>query len=117
MQCHDAQTDRNVLIMEADDELNTQPPIVLINDVEKRIDQGLRKIVVACSNVAFLYTPGIIALVSFHVRLKKRGGHLVVCSVNKRLAELFATVRPDHLLDIQCDLAEALAAMQRYHVN
>ena len=105
-------TDQDILIIEADDELNRDPPAPLIEDVEQQVARSLRKIVVDCSNVDYLHTPGIGTLVGLHVRLRKSGGHVAVCSVRERIMELFQVVRLDQLLDIQPDVESACAALR-----
>jgi anti-anti-sigma factor len=100
------------LIFEADDELNSDSAASLIEGVQQQITRGLRKVVVDCSKVGYLHTPGIANLVSLHVRLRKSKGHLAVCSVSERILGLFHVVRLDQLLDIQPNVESACAAVR-----
>ena len=105
-------TDQDILVIEADDELNSDPPAPLIEDVEQQVARNLRKVVIDCSNVDYLHTPGIGTLVGLHVRLRKSGGHVAVCSVRERIMGLFQVIRLDQLLDIQPDVESARTALR-----
>ena len=105
-------TDQDILIIEADDEINSDSAAPLFEDVEQQIARGLRKVVVDCSSVDYLRTPGIGRLVGLHVRLRKSGGHLAMCSVKERIMRLFHVTRLDQLLDIQPNIDAARAAVR-----
>ncbi len=105
-------TDQDVLMIEADDEINSDSAAPLIENVGQQITRSLRKVVVDCSNVDYLHTPGIANLVSLHMRLRKSKGHMAVCSVSAAIMDLFHVARLDQLLDIQPNVESACAAVR-----
>jgi anti-anti-sigma factor len=106
-------TQDDVLVIEADEELDLDEASPLLTQLERKTGRDLKMVVVDCSRVTFLHTPGISRLVDLHVRLTKRGGHLVICSLTQRIVDILKIVGLDRLLDVRHDLDSARAAMRK----
>jgi anti-sigma B factor antagonist len=102
---------RDLLVVHADPAINTMAHGQLLEDVQKLVQEGLRKIVVDCSALDYMGTPGICALVQVHHWIKTRGGEMIVCGLHPMIADVFHITRLDRLFEVSANLGEALAVM------
>jgi len=102
----------DILVIEAGDDLDIDEASPLLVQLERQAGRNLKMVVVDCSHVDFLHTPGISRLVDLHVRLTKRGGRLVICSLKQRIIDILEVLRLDRLLDVRDDLDSTLAMLR-----
>ena len=66
--------DSEVLVIKADGGLNARTAEGFVEDLEKLVDAGLRKIIVDCSELDYISSFGLGVLIRLHGRLARRGG-------------------------------------------
>ena len=76
---------------------------ILADEFRKQIDECLKNnehnILVDLSNISFMDSAGLGALLSAYKRLKEIGGKLIVCSINKQIKIIFELVGIDRVLN------------------
>jgi len=84
------------------------------DELEKLIDQfdteGVRYLIVNLTDVAMMNSLAIGRLVSGHVRFKKRGATMCLCSLDKRIQNIFVITKLSLEFHVHPDEAQAIAA-------
>jgi len=105
-----ASQDNDVLIIEAAGGTTEASGNAFIGEVFGKINDGVRKIVVDCSQVDLLASFELGLLVQVHTRAKLKKGEVKFCAVKPIVREVFEITAMDKIFDIQPDLDSALAA-------
>lgn len=78
---------------------------------ELRQNPAISSLIVDCTNVPFFGSIGISFLLKAHMRVKGRGGHVILCGLSQRLKELLHLTALDTLWDCYPTPAEAQQAL------
>jgi anti-anti-sigma factor len=102
--------DNDVLVLEADGELNVQTAERFFNDVEKIVDSGLQRVVVDCAKLDFVNSYGLSVLIRIHKHMAGRGGEVKLANVSSGVYDVFDVVKFAKLFNIYPTRQEAIAA-------
>jgi len=100
--------DNNVLILEADGELNAHTADRFVGDIERIVEAGLKRVVIDCAKLAFINSYGLSVLIRIHKQMKARGGHVKLAHVCSGVYEVFDVVKFSKLFQIYPTREEAL---------
>ena len=98
--------------IDADEQINHDPPTAFVAEVEKLSERGVRSLILNCQNVPFISTPGLGALVRAHCKLKRQGGAVKLCSLKPTVASVIHVTHLDRLFDILPDAQAARASFK-----
>jgi anti-sigma B factor antagonist len=73
----------------------------LKNRARDLVDQGNRKLVLDLSNVTYLNSSGIGAIVSIHTMYSKEGGRIKVCGLGKGVRNVFVITSLTRVIDVE----------------
>ncbi|MGQ0701963.1 MAG: STAS domain-containing protein [Gemmatimonadales bacterium] len=77
--------------------------------VQEGLDHGERKLLIDCSETAYIDSSGLGALVSLAKKVREQDGELRIAGLNEDLRSLFELTKLDTLFPISQTAAEALA--------
>ncbi|HDP98526.1 MAG TPA: anti-sigma factor antagonist [bacterium] len=77
------------------------------------VDQGVTKILVDLSNVVYVDSSGLGALLFGVRQMKNLGGHLILCGANSKVSNLIKIARLETHLKNYRDRKQALASLNR----
>jgi anti-anti-sigma factor len=80
------------------DETNTSS---LRQGLQDLVSKGHHHLVLSLANVGFVTSATVEVLLSLHRGLKALGGHLCVCKLSPPVADVFAVLRLESVLDIR----------------
>ena len=75
----------------------------------RALDAGATKIVCDLAKTDFICSDALGVLITAYLKAHGRGGFMRLANPQKRLRELLATTRLDHLFDVFPDVASAVA--------
>ena len=104
--------DSEVLVIKADGGLNARTAEGFVEDLEKLVDAGLRKIIVDCSELDYISSFGLGVLVRLHSRLARHGGNVKIASVKGMIVELMRLTKLNKLFEIYPDVSRARLAFR-----
>jgi anti-sigma B factor antagonist len=84
-----SETDKDVLIVAADEKLNEQTAAQFAAELGKLIEGGPTKLIIDCTRLEFLSSCGIGTLVSLRSKLVERGGGIKLVAVNRAIQQTF----------------------------
>jgi anti-sigma B factor antagonist len=112
MEFHYHETDRDVLILNADRELDSWVSGRSIEDLQRVIDAGARKLAIDCSRLGYVSSIGIATLIRLYKRVVEHGGHMKLVGVQPPLARLLEITRLKQVFQVYPTLDEALRAFR-----
>ena len=92
--------------------LNSEGSQFFWDCIEGQIEDGNKKLVVDCSEVEYISSVGLGALVRAHSRMKKMGGNVKLAAVRGIVIEAIQLVGLGHVFHIYSTVAEACAAFE-----
>ena len=104
--------DSEVLVIKADGGLNAGTAEDFVEDLEKLVDAGLRKIIVDCSGLDYISSFGLGVLVRLHSRLARQGGNVKIASVKGIIVEVMRLTKLTTLFEIYPDVSRARLAFR-----
>ncbi len=104
--------DSDVLVIKADGGLNAQTAEGFVEDLEKLVDAGLRKIIVDCSELDYISSFGLGVLIRLHGRLARHGGNVKIASVKGMIVEVMRLTKLNKLFEIYPDVSRARLAFR-----
>ena len=99
--------DSDVLVLKADGGLNARTAEGFVEDLEKLVDAGLRKIIVDCSELDYISSFGLGVLIRLHGRLARHGGDVKIASVKGMIVEVMRLTKLNKLFEIYPDVSRA----------
>jgi anti-anti-sigma factor len=108
MEFYYAEMDKDVLILKADGDLNSESSEKVMSRLGELIDSGLTKIVVDCSGLDYISSYGLGVLVRMHSKLAKRGGNVKLAQVKGLIVQVLTLTRLNTLFAIFPDVERAL---------
>ena len=112
MDLHYHETDRDVLILTADGDLDSHVSSVFTEDLQRVIDSGARKLVIDCSRLGYVSSIGIASLIRLYKKIVERGGQVMLVGVKGPLARLLDITRLNQVFQIHPTLEDALEALR-----
>ena len=112
MKLHFHDTDRDVLILTADADLDSYATPGFAGDLQRVIDSGARKLVIDCSQLGYVSSIGIASLIRLYKKVVERGGHVKLVGVQGPLSRLLEITRLNQVFQTYPTLQDALAAFK-----
>jgi anti-sigma B factor antagonist len=112
MEFHYHETDRDVLILNADRELDSYVSRRLLDDLQRVIDGGARKLAIDCSQLGYVSSIGIASLIRLYKRIVEQGGHMKLVGVQAPLDRLLEITRLKQVFQVYPTLDDALRAFR-----
>ena len=104
--------EKDVLILSADGGLNADTATAFVDHLAVLVDQGLRKIIVDCTQLDYISSYGIGVLARVHSRLAARGGDVKIASPKGMVLKALQLVRLNKLFEIYPDVNAARLAFR-----
>ncbi len=104
--------DSEVLVIKADGGLNAGTAEGFVEDLEKLVDAGLRKIIVDCSGLDYISSFGLGVLVRLHGHLARHGGNVKIAAVKGMIVEVMRLTKLNKLFEIYPDVSRARLAFR-----
>jgi anti-anti-sigma factor len=104
--------DNSVLILRADGGINADNAAQFVEDLEKIVDAGIRKIIVDCGGLDHISSYGIGVLLHVHKRLARHGGDVKLAGIHAGVVRLLQIARMDAVFDIYPDVNRARLAFR-----
>ena len=113
MESHYHDTDSDLLIITSKGGLDDSLAMAFVRDLYDRIDNGLRKIIVDCSDMDYISSLDLSVLARVRSRITDKGGNLRICSAEGMVREVLRVTNLDKLFDLHSDLAGARQAFEK----
>jgi anti-sigma B factor antagonist len=105
-------TDRDVLILRADGGLDSHNSGQFVEELQRLVDAGARKLVVDCGKLGYISSVGIATLIRIHSRLADRGGNVKLAAVGPPLFRLLDITRLNQVFHVYPSVEQAIAAFR-----
>jgi anti-sigma B factor antagonist len=105
---HDVDTD--VLILKADGGLNAANAGQFVDDLEKLIESGIRKLIVDCSRLEYISSTGLATLMRLHKRLWEKGGHAKLAALGGVVVRILEITRLNTVFEVYTTVDDARRA-------
>jgi anti-sigma B factor antagonist len=109
------ETDRDVLILRADAAIDSHRLQQFLNELQRLLKGGARKLIVDCSHLEYLSSVGITALIRVRKRVAESGGQLKLAELRPPLQRLLEITRLDEVFEMYPSLEEARLAFRSTH--
>jgi anti-sigma B factor antagonist len=107
MEFYFSEVEKDVLVLRADGGLNSENAEEFVDNLERIIDVGIRRIIVDCARLESVNSYGLAVLIRLHKRLKRKGGDVRLASVRGLVIKVLEITRLDHLFAIYPDVSRA----------
>ena len=107
MEFYYSDTDKDVLILEADGGLNSDNADQFVNKLAALIETGQSKIVVDCSRLDTITSYGLGVLVRLHSKLAKIGGDVKLANVKGVIEQVFKITHLNRIFEMYPDVSRA----------
>ena len=107
---HDVE--RDVLILSADGGLCSDTARQFVDELDRFVELGARKLIVDCTRVTYVSSYGIGILVTLHKRLRKNDGDVKLASVPGVVAKVVRMTALERLLQIYPTVQDACQAFR-----
>jgi anti-sigma B factor antagonist len=107
--------DGDVLILAADGGLNAETANRFVDDLDRVIHAGVRRVIVDCTQLRYVSSYGLGVLVRLHKRLSERGGDVRLAAVQPRIARFLEMVRLAQIFDIYPTVDAARESFGKRH--
>jgi anti-sigma B factor antagonist len=97
-----------VLVIEVGGRLDTMSSEYLVDCVKTHTDRGARKIVLDCTNLDYVSSLGLAALIRSNSKMKEVGGSVALVQVPGLVADVVRIAHLDRLLNIYPTVEAAL---------
>ena len=101
------ETDKDVLIINADGGLNSDNADKFVDELAALIDAGQSKIVVDCSRLNNITSYGLGVLVRLHSKLSKKGGDVKLACVKGLIQQVFKVTHLNKIFEMYPDVSRA----------
>ena len=106
-------TESELLIIKSKGGLDDSLAMAFVHDLYERIDNGLRKIIVDCSDMDYISSLDLSVLARVRSRITAKGGDLKICSAEGTVREVLRVTNLDKLFDLHSDLESARQTFER----
>jgi anti-sigma B factor antagonist len=105
-------TDRDVLILRADAGLDSYNVQAFLNELQRLIEGGARKLVVDCAALGYVSSFGITTFIRLHKRMAEHGGDVKLAAVQPPLFRLLEITRLNEVFHAYPSVEEAIKAFR-----
>lgn len=99
--------DKDVLIIRADGGLNAQTATQFVQSIEHLVEQGLRKIIIDCTQLNYISSYGLTILLRMHGWMKPIGGEVAIANVQGLVPQALHMTKLDSVFQIYPDVDRA----------
>jgi anti-sigma B factor antagonist len=103
----------DVVVVEINGELTGAEKDALVETIESLLSEGRLKIVLDFTNLTFINSAGIGALVVAAVAAARAGGEIVVTGLSKNHENIFHISRLDEAMPVYPTASEAVVALEK----
>jgi anti-sigma B factor antagonist len=114
MEFHRAAETDGVLILVADNEIDSYSGGMVIEELQHSLNDTVRTLIVDCSHVGYVSTIAICTLIRLHKRLTDYGGELRLAAVQPPLLRVLTITRLSKVFPIFPSVEEAQSARQEH---
>ena len=104
--------DKDVLVISADGGLDASTADEFTRDIEKVANLGVRKLIVDCTNLTYISSRGISALLLTNKRMKTVGCDVKIAGVRSFVLDVLRLARLDAFFDLYPDVNAARLAFR-----
>jgi anti-sigma B factor antagonist len=104
--------EKDVLILKADGGIDSTNAHVVMAELTRLVESGIRKLVVDCAALHHVSSAGVGTLVRLHRKLWAVGGHAKVASVQGTVFRLLEATKLAKAFEIYPTVEDALAAFR-----
>jgi anti-sigma B factor antagonist len=105
-------TERDVLILRADGGLDSHNAQEFLNQLQRLIEGGARKLVVDCGKLGYISSFGITTFIRLHKRMAECGGSVKLAAVQSPLFRLLQITRLNEVFHAYPSVEEAVKAFR-----
>jgi len=102
--------EQDVLVLAADGGLNSANTAQFIEEIEKLVNSGLRKIIVDCSKLNYISSYGVSVLLRLHKWMSAKGGDVKLAGVGGFMVAVLRTVGLGKMWGVYKDVEAARIA-------
>lgn len=102
----------DVLILRADGEIDSYKVQSFLNQLQRMLEAGARKLVVDCSNVGYVSSVGITAFIRVYKRMAEHDGQVKLASVQTPLVRLLEITKLNQVFETHPTVDDALRSFQ-----
>ena len=106
------QTDNGTLVIRLGGKLDAESTDYFFTCVQDEIENGHHKIVVNCSDLGFISSVGLGALIRARSRVAKAGGQIFLARVDSAIMNVLSIMNLDKVFDIYPRERDAIEAME-----
>jgi anti-sigma B factor antagonist len=103
---------RDVLILHADGEIDSYKVQSFLNQLQRMLEGGARKLVVDCTQIGYVSSVGITAFIRVYKRMAEHGGRVKLASVQTPLMRLLEITKLNQVFESYPTVDDALRAFQ-----
>jgi len=103
---------RDVLILRADGEIDSYKVQSFLNQLQRMLEAGARKLVVDCSSVGYMSSVGITAFIRVYKRMAEHDGRVKLASVQMPLLRLLEITKLTQMFETYPTVDDALRAFR-----
>ncbi len=104
------ESDGDILVIEADGELDAQTAETFTRKVEQIVSGGVKQLIVDCTLLDAVSSAGVSAIMFLHRRMQQRGGDVKLAGVKGLVRDVLRVMRLDRVLAIYDTVADARRA-------
>ncbi len=112
MDSHYHPADPDLLIITSSGGLSDSLAVQFIHEIQQRIVEGLRKIIIDCSAMDFISSLDLSVLARIRSKIAVQGGDVKLCGVHGMVAEILQITRLEQIFEIHPDVETARAAFR-----
>ncbi len=103
-------SDPDVVVIEADGELNAEAAEPFVKSIEDMVEQGTARIIIDCTWLDLVSSTGIFQMLRMLKRVRRHGGDVKLCSIKGIVRDVLTMMRMDRVFEIYPDRSAARAA-------
>ena len=104
--------DNDLMVMAVDGGLDGRTAEEFVAQVEQLVEGGVRRIIVDCSQLTFLSSAGLAALLRVHHRMTRHGGDVRLAGVQGMVTQVLHLTRLDRMLQLYPDVERARLSLR-----
>lgn len=98
----------SVLVLTADNTLDSPACDDLVVDLQRHVDAGVRTLIIDCSQVGYVGSMAVCRLIRLHKRFAQRGGLVILAHIQQPLGHVLEMTRLDHVFHRAASVDEAV---------
>ncbi len=112
MEFYHDETEGDLLIVRADGGLNGDTANQFVNEIERLVDSGLRKVIVDCTALSYISSAGLAVLMRLHKHMKPHGGNVKIANVKGAIMQVLEITHLSKVFELYPDVEQARLAFR-----